>query len=344
VGVYWACDTCGGRTVAVSVLRKVVAEDQIRQLWTSAHSASPGQKRCPTCSHPMCEATAGRLRLDVCKICQFVWFDAHEFEQMPAATIAPQPAELPQPVREAIALYQVQQRREELEAEGPVETWQQVPAVFGLPVECDAPALAGYPAITWTVAFCVIVASIAGFLLGQSRVHEFAFVPSEAFRYGGLTMLTSFFLHGGIIHLVGNLYFLLIFGDNVEDYLGRRRFALMLLGATIAGDLLHWAGEPRGELPTIGASGGISGIITFYALKFPHAKLGLYLRAFYRLHWVRFPAWAGLLLWAVLQLFGALQQLAGFSHVSALAHLGGAAMGFALWLAWGRSDGAAPTA
>jgi membrane associated rhomboid family serine protease len=90
------------------------------------------------------------------------------------------------------------------------------------------------------------------------------------------------------------------------------------------------AGDPRGEIPCIGASGGISGIITFYALQFPHARLGL----FVRYHWVNFPAWAALVLWAALQAVGVAQQLAGFSNVSALAHMGGAALGLLAWAAW----------
>ena len=334
-GIYWACESCGGRTVAVPVLRKVVGEKPITQLWADARSAPRVEKRCPTCRHRMFETVEGGLRLDVCKVCQFVWFDAQEFEQMPVATpVVAKRAELPQAAREAIALTEVQRMAESTSDEGPPETWQYVPAVFGLPVECDSRGLAGYPAVTWTISFVVLVASIAAFMLGDAFIDDFALVPANAFRYGGLTFITSFFLHGGILHLASNLYFFLIFGDNVEDYLGRWRFGTLLLVATIAGDVAHVTGDPRDTIPCIGASGGISGIITFYALQFPHARLGLYLRAFYRFSWVQFPAWAGLVFWIVLQFIGAAQQLAGFSNVSALAHLGGASVGLLAWLAW----------
>ena len=76
----------------------------------------------------------------------------------------------------------------------------------------------------------------------------------------------------GILHLVGNLYFLLIFGDNVEDYLGWRKYLLLIFGATIAGDFVHLL-RNRIHEPSIGASGGISAVLVFYALQFPRADL-----------------------------------------------------------------------
>jgi membrane associated rhomboid family serine protease len=87
------------------------------------------------------------------------------------------------------------------------------------------------------------------------------------------------------------------------------------------------------------ASGGISGIIVFYALTFPRARLSFLLRYFYvRFFWVRLPAWIALVLWIALQTWGAYAQVKGFSNVSALTHLGGAGAGFLAWLAWHRAS------
>src|SRR5207249_4486791 len=117
---------------------------------------------------------------------------------------------------------------------------------------------------------------------------------------------TSFFLHGGWVHLLGNLYFLLIFGDNVEDYLGRWRYLLLILLAMIVGDALHVLMDPRSAVPVIGASGGIAGIITFYALKFPRVRLGF----LFRFWWFHMPAYFALIMWVLLQFVGAWLQLA----------------------------------
>lgn len=333
-GIYWACENCRGRTVALPVLRKVVGEEPVRKLWADSREAPSGHKRCPTCRQSMKCCVAGGMEVDVCTLCQFVWFDAHEFEQMPVArTFTPKADPLPQAAREAIALADVKRINEQALDDGPPQTWQNVPAIFGMPVECDTPALTGYPAVTWTIAFFIVAASFAGFYFGDEVFDQFGLIPAEAGRLGGLTFLTAFFLHGGVMHLIGNLYFFLIFGDNVEDYLGRWRYGALLLTASLTGDVAHVLLNPQDTTVCIGASGGISGVITFYALQFPHARLGLFMRhVYYR--WVHFPAWSALAIWIVLQLFGMLQQMSGFSNVSYAAHLGGAVAGFIAWLLW----------
>ena len=164
----------------------------------------------------------------------------------------------------------------------------------------------------------------------EKAVHNFGLIPDLAWRYGGLTFVTAFFLHAGWGHLLGNAYFLLIFGDNVEDYLGRCRYTLLLLAATIGGGLVHVLWEPRSDISLVGASGGISGIITFYALQFPHARIGFLVR----FRWDTIPVWGGLLLWALMQAVGAWLQIMGSSDVSSLGHLGGAAVGVVCWLSW----------
>ncbi len=136
------------------------------------------------------------------------------------------------------------------------------------------------------------------------------------------------------MHLLSNLYFLLLCGDCVEDYLGPWRWLVLLLAATVTGDMVHLAGDPHSSIPCIGASGGIAGLLDFYALELPRARLGLLLRLYWRFRWLQLPAWAAFGVWLVLQGVGAYLQLAGFSNVSSLAHLGGAGTGFLLWLGW----------
>jgi membrane associated rhomboid family serine protease len=125
----------------------------------------------------------------------------------------------------------------------------------------------------------------------------------------------------------------------VENAIGPWRWLLLLMGAALGGDLLHVLFDPHGDLPCIGASGGISGLLVFYALKFPHARLGMLWRfaiIYYR--WIQLPAWVAFVFWIILQAWGAFQQLHGLSNVSALAHLGGVTVGFLCWLAWRNLD------
>jgi membrane associated rhomboid family serine protease len=182
-----------------------------------------------------------------------------------------------------------------------------------------------------------VLVSVLSFSDLRSVVQNWGLIPAQLWRHGGLTLASSFFLHGGIWHLVGNVYFLLVFGDNVEDYLGRWRWLALLVAASLLGDTMHVLFEPRSTMPCVGASGGISGLIVFYALAFPRARLSFMWRYWLYFRWIGMPAWVALVLWLLLQSWGAYAQFMGFSHVSATAHLGGAGVGFLAWLAWHRT-------
>lgn len=288
------------------------------------------------------------IELDVCTGCQFVWFDAGEVEQLPAAprseSAEARLARLPAEAREAMALAEVRlaersaEARERLEGETPDAGWQWIAGFLGMPVEKGVDPVAIRPWATWSLAG----AMVAIFALTVSHldavVEQFGFVPDMPLRHAGLTLVSAFFLHGGLWHLVGNTYFLLVFGDNVEEYLGWWRYLLLILLAALAGDAAHFLADPRSSVPCIGASGGISGVITFYALQFPSARIGFLPRfGWVWLRWVFLPAWGALVLWLGLQLLVAYAQISGAGSVSGLAHLGGTALGALAWLAWRRN-------
>ena len=338
---FWACNRCGGRAVALSLLRKTAARDLATHLWLSAREGKGERKRpCPVCSKLMVTVPtplAGKtLSLDVCTPCQFVWFDPKEYEDLPAGPPRDTERELPPEARVLLAKAEAQlvadRTRRELGEEAPPvlpeEKWKLLPLLLGMPAEEESPALQQFPLVTWTLAAVISLVSLFAFQDLGPAVYRFGLVAAQAGRYGGLTFLTSFFLHAGLLHLIGNMYFLMVFGDNVEDYLGRWRYLLLLLLATIVGDLLYILFEPGSTVPSIGASRGISGVIAFYALQFPDARISLFV--FYRVRHIR--ARTALFLWFLLQLVGAAEQLAGLSQVSSLAHLGGAGIGLLFWL------------
>ena len=200
-----------------------------------------------------------------------------------------------------------------------------------MPVEFDALAEERRPVVTWLLAAVIITASVYSFFHLHEVVQLFGLIPARATRMHGLTFLTSFFLHAGIIHPVGNMYFLLVFGDDVENFLRPLRYLALIATAAFVGDLIHIASEPNSTIPCIGASGGIAGVITFYALSFPQTKIGFLWRYFFYFHWIRLPAWFVFVLWILFQIIGAYEQKIGISSVSSFAHLGGAAVGMAAW-------------
>ena len=201
-----------------------------------------------------------------------------------------------------------------------------------LGTEVDAPETQNAPWATWGLVAAVCAISLYVLFAAPETLNTFAFIPAQAARFGGLTFLTAFFLHGGIVHLLGNMYFLLVFGNNVEDRMGRGQYLLLIALATFFGNLTHLLGDPRSSMPCIGASGGIAGIMTFYAWAFPQVRLAFVFAYMLRFQWINLPAWGFILFWIGLQVIGAWQQVQGFTNVSALAHLGGAATGVVFWL------------
>jgi membrane associated rhomboid family serine protease/Zn-finger nucleic acid-binding protein len=282
--------------------------------------------------------------VDICRHCHFVWFDAHEVESLVPRQPEPVAAELPQKAREMLAMAEVERLSKQAEGSdycsiAPDESWKQIAGFLGMPVEFDAPEEQRKPWATWLLSAVIICTSLVALTNLRELVQRFGLIPAEATRLGGLTFVTSFFLHAGIIHLVGNIYFLLAFGHAAENFLRPLRYLALIAMAAFIGDLAHIALDPRSHIPCIGASGGIAGVITFYALNFPRMRLAFLTRwGFAWFHWIRLPAWFVFVLWFVFQIIGTFEQKAGISSVSSAAHLGGAAVGLAAWLVWRKSN------
>jgi membrane associated rhomboid family serine protease len=219
--------------------------------------------------------------------------------------------------------------------------WSVLLGTFGLPIEAYGPASTRPPLATWALAAAILMVNVVTLIEPNGMSQDLGLIPARPFRLGGLTWITSFFLHGGVLHLLGNLYFLCLFGRAVEDCLGRGRYLLLVALADLVGNVAHVLLDPASDVPCIGASGGISGILAFYALRFPQARLAFLWRPFVvLLQWMVMPAWGAFVLWLLLQALGVVAQLGGMSDVSSLAHLGGATAGLAFWLGELRSAGA----
>lgn len=139
------------------------------------------------------------------------------------------------------------------------------------------------------------------------------------------TPLTSMFLHGGWAHLLGNALFLWVFGNNVEDSMGRGRFLAFYLICGLAAAAAHLAVEPASPVPTVGASGAISGVLGGYLLLYPRVRVRTFFPPFFLF---RVPAWFVLVLWFVGQVVAGLPQLSQMrpdvsSGVAVWAHIGG---------------------
>ncbi|NPV27428.1 MAG: rhomboid family intramembrane serine protease [Firmicutes bacterium] len=139
-----------------------------------------------------------------------------------------------------------------------------------------------------------------------------------------LPLVTSIFLHGGWVHLLGNMLYLWIFGDNVEDRIGHLRFLLFYLLAGIIGNIAQVLSNPYSTSPLIGASGAIAGVLGAYVIAFPRARILTLLIVIFFVTTVRIPALFFIAFWFILQLFNGLAVLSGaVSPVGWWAHIGG---------------------
>jgi hypothetical protein len=145
-----------------------------------------------------------------------------------------------------------------------------------------------------------------------------------------LPFLTCMFLHAGWMHLIGNMWFLYIFGDNVEDALGKLRFVLFYLLTGLAGGALHVLTGPDSPIPTVGASGAISGVMGAYMLMFPHSRVIAIVPLLGFAHLVEIAAPMFLGVWALFQFLSAAMTREALGGGTAwLAHIGGFAAGAA---------------
>ncbi len=294
-GNSWTCASCGGRAVSLAVLRKTARDGVASGIWQDARlSPRAGDLACPWCARRMDrvadEEVVSGTELDVCIPCQFVWFDASEAERVPPRERpAPQPGLSPA-AAEAIAVAQVRASQARFVDE-PDEDPGIVKSAFGLPTEVGMPELEHRPWVTWGLALAAVVASIAlsedpgRFLfVGDDSPAKSAwgFQPSDPWRHDGLTPFTAFALHVHPFHLAWNAYFLLLFGDDVEDRLGPLRFLGFVALATAVGAASHALLAPNPDEVLLGSGGAVCGVAVFYALVFPNARMAFGVRAIAR--------------------------------------------------------------
>jgi membrane associated rhomboid family serine protease len=199
-------------------------------------------------------------------------------------------------------------------------TWQHYLFQFisGLPVEFNVKPRRR-PVVTHVLVALNVFIHLTTFLaMNPQLVHEsFGMIPAR-FPSGlwALTLLTSMFLHGGWVHLLGNMYFLWVLGDNVEDVLGRGVYLAGYLLAGAGGDVLSTLTGIAPTIPHIGASGAIAGVMGAYMVFFPRAKLTM----MFVIVQLKIPAYGFLGIWVLLNLLGV---LLGLFTVDWYAHLGG---------------------
>jgi membrane associated rhomboid family serine protease len=192
-----------------------------------------------------------------------------------------------------------------------------------------------FPVVTYTLIALNVLFFLVELSGGDEFVKQWAFIParfSAAPASDAVTILTSMFMHGGWMHLFGNMLFLWIFGDNVEDRFGHLQFLLFYLLVGLVATLAQFALAPHSSLPNLGASGAIAGVLGAYILMFPQSRVNVLL--FRQI--VAMPAIIVIGLWIAIQLFSGVGSIAHTGEtadvggVAYMAHIGGFFAGFLL--------------
>ena len=194
-----------------------------------------------------------------------------------------------------------------------------------LPIGDDNSGRRTFPVLTYALIALNVLFFMVELSGGDAFVRQWAFVPRRflANPAGDLpTLFTSMFMHGGWLHLGGNMLYLWIFGDNVEDRLGHAGFAILYFVSGLVATLAQLMVNTASQVPNLGASGAIAGVLGSYILLFPNGRV----RVMQGSQIVQMPALMVIGFWIVLQLFsgiGSISNAADTGGVAYMAHIGG---------------------
>ena len=199
------------------------------------------------------------------------------------------------------------------------------------------------PFVTWALIALNIAIFASYWSLFQSNIAlngfflEWGLVPAQA---GPVNYISSMFLHGSIMHLAGNMLFLWVFGDNMEDQMGHLGYLLFYLAGGIAASAAQVISSPSSGIPIVGASGAIAGVMGGYLLMFPKARVDVLLFLVIYIRVLPIPAWIVLGAWFALQLFQGAAAPADQGGVAYWSHMGGFLAGLVMTIPLWRKRGA----
>ena len=334
-GVFqYVCPNCQGFSVQFAELGHILEPNDVKALWENSKTAPVRpDKPCTHCRKPMHSVVHGAgalaIELDVCSRCVLVWLDTNEWQLLKGNA---EEHELAQEAAKEEFSQAVDLENESHAAKFKVErahvdsVWKALVTIVGLPVEEEPDQFNARPWVTWLILALCFAVSIWSFANAAWARDNLAFATGRPLAQEILTSVTSFFVHGSWLHLASNLYFLWIFGDSVEDHVGKIPYVLLLLSATLVGDLAFAFLDPRAaSIPEVGASGGIYGLIAYYLIRFPQRRFVV----FVLIMWLAVPSWVLGVLFFGAEAFGALRQVTLGTSTSHLAHVGGALVGVA---------------
>lgn len=195
------------------------------------------------------------------------------------------------------------------------------------------------PVINYLLILANIIVFVAEWLAGpgqESMIYQYALIPANfttGLKLGDITdIFTGMFMHAGLAHIAGNMLYLWIFGDNVEDSMGAGKYLVFYLVGGVVASLAHIITNPGSQIPTVGASGAIAAVLGAYLVLYPRSRVVTFIPLGFFMRLATIPASIVLGLWFILQLFSGVLSLGGsdVGGVAFWAHIGGFVSGVVL--------------
>ncbi|HEY8278145.1 MAG TPA: rhomboid family intramembrane serine protease [Bdellovibrionota bacterium] len=339
--LYQLCAKCHGIAITRYAVAHLGNPTGVQEFWRhTLEENRMSEMACPSCLRKMWVGQSGddqkKFELDICPPCSLIWFDRGEHDALDLRSKGPdapksavQKAKARHQSLDEAALASERARPSSGITVGSIGDygWGTFAlTLIGLPVEEDGGPLERYPLAMMMVFVLTVALSIIAFANIDTYVQSYGFHTGLGFPRVLINGIGSFFIHIGWLHLIGNMYFLVVFGDDVENELGHLGFLALLFGATLLGDAFYALTPNAAITPCIGASGGVSGLMAYYMVRFPYRRFRLMFLM--QIFSVRASLIVGFFFFK--DLIGAVMQMKGIGHVSHLSHLGGAAVGVAV--------------
>jgi len=277
-----------------------------------------------------------------------IWLDKKDFPEIPTREDMISPhgdATLVRTVADQllkVSIAQDKKNNPDIIGTGPDAMWKAIPGFLGLPIEMEDERKNGLGWLTWSLAVIMFFVHYFFSSSDSNFIKDWALIPSDFFRYGGVTTISWGFIHADWPHLLSNLYFFGVFADDVEIYYGKTKFLLLILSCLIISAFCTFVMDLKSNIPHVGISGVICAIMVNYGLIYRKSKIAFFLPYMYSMSngsygrlfgWFRISA-----IWVMLGYF--LKDLSLFfffelskqSNVSYSGHLIGSILGFIFWM------------
>ena len=312
------CWVCGGIYYDQGELEKRLGQPISMDSWESDNPPEP--LSCPKCSKEMAGWKRGKMRIFFCSNCKGIWVPKMNKAKKILVSKNPKEIQIQNPLRPS----SWKNRSNAIDYDDEIEPHHNLLTFLGFPYEYNEKA-SRFPIITMSL----ILINTLIYLLSRTNpiffFNHFGFTPNTFSSTTFYTLFTYMFIHADIFHLVGNMYFLWVTGDNLEDKMGSSRFLFFYLTCGVLSILFYNIFARNSAIPNVGASGAISAMIGAYLVLFPNAK---FLMIFF-LYPIKISVMLLIPMWAMLQFLMSIGSPG--SGVNHLAHLGGFLIGV-LWI------------